>query len=499
MKKIFFVTLLTALLGVSLSSCKSNNLDKSQSNVLKIYNWQDYIFEGDDETDSVIDQFIAYYKETYNETIKVEYYTFETNETMLNVLKTGKSHYDLICPSDYTIQKMIKEGLVDPLNMDLLPNYTKYASPYIKDLFDNSKTINELQQEVSWSDYSIPYMWGTMGFMYDPEKVENEEDINTWNVVWNKDYKGLSTLKDSVRDTYCAAVFYVYQEELNEYLQQYEDKILSSSELTQKITEVMNRKDKKTIELVEKALKEAKDNIYGFEVDSGKSDIVTGKIAINFCWSGDAVYSMDCAEEESDKYLNYVVPKEGSNVWFDGWVMPKNANQKLAHEFLNFICDPKIARDNMNEIGYTSAIAGDEVLEMVKEWYEPEGLTEEGIQQGLADGTLFEWDLTYFFGTEVSDSPIIYTEEINRQLSAQYPDYETIIKCAIMEDFGKENEKILEMWARAKSDLVPIWAWIFIAIAVIFVTTTITVNAIHKTARNKRIQQKKQAANQKNG
>lgn len=493
MKKYFSLSFLFLLMGAMVTSCKGTSANQKESNVLRIYNWQDYIFEGDDENDSVIDQFIDYYYKTYGERIEVEYYTFETNENMLNVLKTGKSSYDLICPSDYTIQKMIKEGMVEPLDMSLLDNYTQYASPYIKDLFENSKTVNENQEEVSWSDYSIPYMWGTMGFMYDPEMIANEEDVETWNVIWNKDYKGLSTLKDSVRDTYCAAVFYVYQDELNGYNQQYLDGEITSTEYTAKITEVMNRKDDKTIELVEEALQVAKDNIYGFEVDSGKSDIVTGKIAINFCWSGDAVYSMDCAEEESDKYLNYVVPKEGSNVWFDGWVIPKNANTKLAHEFLNFLCDPAIARLNMNEIGYTSAIAGDAILEMVKEWYQPE-LTDEEIAQGLENGTLYEWDLTYFFGDSVQESAIIYTEELDRQLTAQYPDEETIIKCAIMEDFGEENEKILEMWARAKSDQVPIWAWIFIGLVILGGGTMFAVNKVNKHVRNKRIQQKKQNA-----
>lgn len=161
MKKYFSLSFLFLLMGAMVTSCKGTSANQKESNVLRIYNWQDYIFEGDDENDSVIDQFIDYYYETYGERIEVEYYTFETNENMLNVLKTGKSSYDLICPSDYTIQKMIKEGMVEPLDMSLLDNYTQYASPYIKDLFENSKTVNENQEEVSWSDYSIPYMWGT--------------------------------------------------------------------------------------------------------------------------------------------------------------------------------------------------------------------------------------------------------------------------------------------------------------------------------------------------
>lgn len=497
MKKTLLSILFIATLGVSISGCSTTKKESFEPNVLKIYNWQDYIFEGDDENDSVIDQFIQYYKEKYDKKIEVEYYTFETNETMLNVLKTGKSHYDLICPSDYTIQKMIKEGMVEKIDLSKVPNYSNYVSPYIRNLFEKSKTTNELNEDVSWSQYSVPYFWGTMGFMYDPLKVHNEEDLKSWDVVWNKDYKGLSTLKDSVRDTYCAAVFYAYKEELHAIKNQHDNHEISDEEYTAKITEIMNRKDKKTIQLAEKALKEAKENIYGFEVDSGKSDIVTGKIAINFCWSGDAVYSMDCAEEESDTYLNYVVPDEGSNIWFDGWVMSKNANKDLAYEFLNFICDPKIASQNMNEVGYTSAIAGDAVFEMIQEWYQPEDQT---IEEMESNEELYKVDLSWFFGESYdAQSHFVYSEEINRQLSAQYPDYETVIRCAIMEDFGEQNEDILEMWARARSNSVPLWAWILIAAAVIFVTSKITIDAVNKHARNKRIQQKKQLLNQKNG
>ena len=168
---------------------------------LTIYNWQDYIFVGDDETASTIDQFKEYYQNKYNEEINVEYYTFETNENMLNVLKTGKSHYDLVCPSDYTIQKMIKEGMLEPLNKENIPNYYKYASPYIKDIFDSNKVIIEegdrKNLEATWSDYAIPFFWGTMGFMYNPEEVAHE-DVSSWSILWNEEYAKQSTLKAAV-------------------------------------------------------------------------------------------------------------------------------------------------------------------------------------------------------------------------------------------------------------------------------------------------------------
>ncbi len=491
MKKPFCLLGCLLFSSISLVGCSSKT--KQDDNVLRIYNWQDYIFEGDDENDSVIEQFKEYYKEKHDgKEIKVEYYTFETNENMLNVLNTGKSQYDLICPSDYTIQKMIKDGLVEPIidpttpedkieeeMTKKLPNYTS-ISPYIRELFETSLTKNKQGEDVSWASYSIPYMWGTMGFMYDPNQVD-EEDIKSWSVVWDKKYKYKATLKDSVRDTYCACVFYVYQDELNELSAKLESKEITESQYTAKITEIMNRKDKATIKKVEKALQEAKENIYGFEVDSGKSDIVTGKIAINFCWSGDAVYSMDTAEEENDTYLNYVVPKEGSNIWFDGWVLGKNANKELAYEFLNFLCDPRIASLNMNEIGYTSSVAGNEILDMVKEWYESEEITEDS----------YAVDLSWFFGDTVEEGEaIIYTDELDRQFSAQYPDYETVIRCAIMEDFGKENTAILEMWSRAKSESHSLWAWIVIILSIVAAVAFVCISKANRHVRTKRVANK---------
>lgn len=514
MKK--FLSLSATVLFVALSATGCSNKEETRR-TLTIYNWQDYIFEGDDETDSTIDQFIEYYYEKTGERINVEYYTFETNENMLNVLKTGKSQYDLVCPSDYVIQKMIMEDMVEPFTKPI-ENFEKYGSPYIKDeIFKKSKVTLENGDEVYWSDYSIPYFWGTMGFMYDPSALPEDYNVATWDVLWDKDLKGYSTLKDSVRDTYCAGVLHTYTDltnpkvgySLNELEERYNLGIISASDYTQAIQTIMNDTSEETLALVEKDLKNAKANVYGFEVDSGKSDIVTGKIAINFCWSGDAVYAMDCAEEESDVYLDYVVPEEGSNVWFDGWVMPKGAQVDLAEEFLNFICLPEISAINMDEVGYTSSTAGQDIFDMIKEWYGSESVYDEDgekilsqseINQMLNDEELYEFDLSYFFGDTIENDGnedglndgIIYADEINRQFSAQYPTYETIIRCAVMEDFGDRNEAVLEMWVRVKGNDVPVWAYVFILILVVIAVIYGVIYHTNKKARNSRIKEKKE-------
>lgn len=450
MKKFsFLVLLMTICLMLNVYSFTVD----AETVSLKVYNWQDYIDDGTDDNGNivstpVIDMWIEDYKARTGVTVEVVYDTFETNETMLNTLKTGKSEYDLVCPSDYAIQKMIKDDMLEKFDTTKLPTYNKYGSPYLKELFEQN----------NWTEYSVPYMWGTVGLLYDPE-VFSDELVSSWDIMWNKEYENLATTKDSVRDTYFVGVMHVYQEELQDLREQYLDGTITKEYYNKQVNIIMNRTDEETLRLVEDDLKIMKENIFGLEVDSGKSDMVTGKISMNLAWSGDAVYSMDLAEEEDDKILAYSVPLEGSNVWYDGWVMPKGANVELATDFVDFLSKPEIAVLNMNKIGYTSAIAGEAVLEMIDDWYGAE-----------SEESAVEVDLTYFFGDTVEcdeDGRVMVTVDehyIGRQFSAQYPDYETITRCGVMEDFGDQNQAVLEMWANFKSnELTPLtWATVIV-------------------------------------
>jgi len=440
---------------------------------LRVYNWYEYIEDGKDEDGnkvgpSVMEEWAADYKARTGKTVTVVYDMFETNELMLNTLKTGKTTYDLVCPSDYMIQKMIRENLLEKIDLDLIPNYQAYASPYLKNLF----------LENGWEDYAVGYMWGTMGFIYNPEKV-NEEDINSWTILWNEAYKNKATAKNSVRDTYIIGVFYVYKEELDRLSGDFVAGKIDAHTYQNQITAIMNRTDSETLAKVEEALNQMKKNIYGFEVDSGKKDIVTGKIDINFAWSGDAVYAMDTAEEENDMNLNYIVPQEGSNVWFDGWVMPKGANIQLASDFINYLSLPEVAVKNMNKIGYTSAIAGDAIFDQIIDWY------------GDEDGE--EVDLTYFFQGTLSNEKltdgkaIVKINERGRQFDAQYPDETIIARCGVMEDFGDRNEAVLEMWQRVKGSVISIWAIVIIVVIIAGGVIIYYFNNKSKKVRNKRL------------
>ena len=451
-----------------------------EEEVLRVYNWEDYIStpteseDGSSEDDYV--DLIAKFEEEYEaqtgKPIRVEYSTFGTNENMYNELKINPGAYDLVCPSDYMIMKMIAEDMVEPFSDEFLQdsNYAKYASPYISDLFEKN----------GWTRYAVPYMWGTMGYVYNPALSETvEEDLSSWAGLWEDIYASVATIKDSVRDSYFLGVAYVYRDELMQLKQEYGEPTLGDEnyeEYNAKVTEIMNRTDEQTIEKTKEALLELKKHLYGFEVDSGKQDMVVGRISINFAWSGDAVYTMDDAEPYTDEdgvyhdgiYLNYIVPEECSNIWFDGWVMPKGAqNTAAAEAFVDFLSSPENAVANMNYIGYTSSIAGDAVFEEMVDWYS-EG--EEGDTDENGD-PLVPYDLNYFFngtsdGAYEDGDFIIYVsqESAKRQICAQYPTEEVIARSAIMQHFDDDtNAAVNEMWEEVKGLPIPLWAYIVIA------------------------------------
>ena len=238
-----------------------------------------------------------------------------------------------------------------------------------------------------------------------------------------------------MRDTYVTAIFHVYKDEIAAL----DD---TAADFNSKLSAIFNRCDDATIAKVEAALKEAKDStVYGLEIDEGKDDIVRGTYHANLAWSGDSVFSMDSAESaKNPKTLNYALPKEGSNVWFDGWCMPKGANKELAEEFVNFISRPDNAALCMDEVGYTSPIVGDDIWEMINEWY--------AAEEGEED--VYEVDLSFYFGDSIDGEAKISipTENKGRQFDAQYPTEDMLKRCCIMKDFGDQQTKVEEMWNR---------------------------------------------------
>lgn len=452
MKKLLILFLSFLLVPFTLTSPKNEVLAKEE-NTLVIYSWEDYLDLGYEEED--LEDLSDYLMDNYNEEdlligltdmfeeeygVKVEYRTFATNEEMYNELINNPSGPDLICPSEYMIMRMKDEGLIKPYKTP--ESWKEYGSPYIKSEFSRLGLTNG-DSEV----YATGYMWGTMGYIFNMENTRPDE-LKNWDSILNRKFTSKVTIKDSIRDTYILAVGAVYKDELESL-----DK--NSADYSQKIAEIFNRTDDETVQKVEEFLKDIKKILYGFEVDSGKNDMLTGKIEVNFAWSGDAVYTIDEAELAGLEF-GYIVPEEGSNVWFDGWVMPKNANEDLATKFIDFVSRPENVIRNMEYIGYTSCMAQDEVFNYVL------ANEEEGEE---------EIDLGYFFkGLDYTgdDYKVTVSSKYGR-LATQYPDFETIKRCTVMANFSGETlDKINDMWNRVKFITFPLWIiWTIVGVVLL--------------------------------
>lgn len=559
-KKSFVFSLASSLLALTcLSGCSS----QEEGIVLKILNCEDYIGEdefdfvdedGNEHTyDDVLTGFEEYESAKLGKPVTVVYDTYDTNETMLSSLKTGKSTYDLIVASDYTVQKMMMMGMLQKIDLDRVPQYRDNVSPYLKTQLDQIKAeVNGAEESVG--DYSLGYMWGTLGILYNPAKVASdkgmkEEEVkgamNHWDSLWDPRFKGEMSVKDSMRDTYSVGIMELFEEEIiadmkasncfDENFNLLEGKWQEAVDTYNiKLSEIFNRCDEETVSKVKDTLLKLKENIFGFEVDSGKEDMVKGMIGMNLAWSGDAVFSMDTAEEGRNPiYIYYSVPRTGGNIWFDAWMMTKDCqgeSQVAAYDFLDFVSNPQVAAANMNTIGYTSFIGGETVLDLVREWYDPRfrGDYEETYDENgdeVADGAIIdgqkvswstlaeenEWsvvDLSYVFNstsylpaspmdTPLNNPCLFYTDELEevpdgdttclagRQFYAQYPPEELIPKLAIMKDYGENNRYVLAMWQDVKSNNLPlagviVFAVILLAAAAFIVGGVVVKRRYHK-------------------
>lgn len=432
---------------------------------ITVFSWEDYIdlgysYEGTDVPSDYLqsvyseEELTASVLEIFEKEtgIKVNYYSFATNEEMYNELVKNPNACDIICPSEYMILKMRQEGLIKPYTVP--ENYELYGSPYIKQVFEDLGLNAE-----DGKTYAIGYMWGTMGLIYNMEKY-SDADFQNWSNLYDEKFKGRITIKDSLRDSYIMTLAIVHEEELLSLKEQLTNNIITETAYKARLAELFNDTAPDTVEKVGDALIKLKNNLYGFEVDAGKSDLLTGKIDVNFAWSGDAVYSM-WEGDEIGVELGYAVPEEGSNVWFDGWVMTKNANEELASQFLNYVSDPHVAVRNIDYVGYTSCVSGNENNTEVFDYV---------IENFSDDDGDVEVDLKYFFDpTDTEGNYVVNVLEENRRyLYAQYADEETIMRCVVMDNFEEEDLVLInEMWNKVKLITLPSYVLILITVGII--------------------------------
>ena len=414
MNKLITIIASCLFLLTFMSSC--NRTDEERSHILKVYNWADYIDE------DVLAEFPAWYKEQTGEDIRIIYQVFDINEIMLTKIERGHEDFDLICPSEYIIERMLKKNLLVPIdrNFGKTPDYLDNVSPYIRG------QLNKLSQPGRKTiDYVVPYMWGTAGILYNKQFVE-EKEVESWECLWDSKFRNKILMKDSYRDSYGTAIIYAHAKELEDG--------------TVTVEQLMNDNSPEAIAIAEELLKKMKPNIAGWEADFGKEMMTKNKAWLNMTWSGDAIWAIEEANAVGVD-LDYEVPEEGSNIWYDGWVIPKYArNPEAASYFINFMCRPDIALRNMDFCGYVSSIATPEILEE------------------KTDTTLHYYaDLSYFFGPG-ADS--IQIDKI------QYPDRKVVERCAMIRDFGDQTKEVLDIWSRIKGDNLGVGITILIFVVV---------------------------------
>ena len=412
---------------------------EDRDHILKVYNWADYIDE------ELIDEFEVWYQEQTGEPVEIIYQTFDINETMLSKIELGHEDYDVVCPSDYIIERMLKNDLLLPLEREFgdTPDYLDNVAPFIRERFEEIEGHGK-----NANDYSVAYMWGTVGLIYNPAYV-NPEETASWDVLKNPAYKGKVLMKDAYRDVYTALIIALNREALDAGEKDMRTLAFDTSE--------------ESIKLVEDYLNSFKESVSGWEADFGKEQMTKELAWMNMSWSGDAQWAIDEAAEIGME-LRYNIPQEGSAVWFDGWVIPKYAkNLKAARYFINFMCKPENALRNMDVTGYVSAIGGEDIL------------------ASMADEEEFEpIDASYFFGPEADSvcvNPIMY------------PDRATIERCGMMHD--TDTEALLKMWSRVKGDSASAWTYILICLVLGGLVAAVVIKYVRKARRMKRYNRKR--------
>ncbi|MBP3887874.1 MAG: ABC transporter substrate-binding protein [Cellulosilyticum sp.] len=284
-------------MGLSFVGCSSGG----ENGKVVVYNWGDYI-------DPAVNSMFT--KETG---IKVVYSEYANNEEMYAKVEQGTGNYDVLFPSDYMIEKMINNDMLQKLDLSKIPNAAKIDAQFKNLPYDPN------------NEYSIPYMWGTMGIVYNTTMVH--EPVDSWDILWDSKYDDQIFMYDSERDSIMVAL--------------------------KKLGYSMNTRDEAQLEEAKNLLIEQAPLVLAYVGDEGKNKMINGEAALMLAWAGDAMVML---QENPD--LAYAIPKEGSNWFVDGMVIPKNAeNVEQAYQYINFLCRPDIAAMNAEYIGYSTPIS----------------------------------------------------------------------------------------------------------------------------------------------
>ncbi|MGI5919919.1 MAG: ABC transporter substrate-binding protein [Christensenellales bacterium] len=299
---VFFVLILAVVAALALPGCSSRP-------TLKLLNWGDYIEQ------SVIDRF----EDEYG--IDVNYIPVTSNEEMYVSLTTEGADYDLVIPSDYLVERLIREDMLRKINFSNIPNIKNIDKKFLNKEYDPT------------GEYSVPYTWGTVGILYNKTMVT--EPVTSWNIMWDEKYAGKIYMYNSMRDSIGATL--------------------------KKLGYSLNTRDESQVREAVEELKKQKPLVKSYGTDELRDSMIGGSGAMWLTYSGDAVY---CMQQNED--LEFSVPEEGSNLFFDCMVIPKSAkNPEAAEKFINFLLQPDVAKINTEYIGYSTPNA--EALKILDE------------------------------------------------------------------------------------------------------------------------------------
>ena len=292
------VAICIVFIGGGFYYAKENDVMNGEK--LVVYNWGEYI---DPEVLTMFEEETG---------IDIVYEEFETNEILYPKISSGAIAYDVICPSDYMIQRMIENDLLSEINFDNIPNLKNIGKQYLE----------QSRQFDPENKYSVPYCWGTVGILYN--KMMVDEPVDSWSILWDPKYKDNILMQDSVRDAFGVTLKYLGYS-------------LNSIDLDE-LTEAKN------------LLIEQKPLVQAYVIDQVRDKMIGNEAALGVIYSGEAIYT-----QKENPNLEYVIPKEGSNIWIDSWVIPKNAEHKEnAEKFINSLCRPDIALMNFEYITYST-------------------------------------------------------------------------------------------------------------------------------------------------
>ena len=326
LSSLLMLMLLLSLVAVFLPSCGGGDVI-----VLNVYNWGEYISDGSEGTLDVNTAFEEYYYQTYGQKIKVNYTTYASNEDMYAKLRSGSASYDIVIPSDYMIQRMIEEGMLEKLNFANIPN-AQYVAPEYKGQYYDPQ-----------NEYSVPYTCGMVGIIYNVNMVD-EEDIGSWDLLWNEKYTGKILQFNNARDAFGTAMYYQQMD--------------------------VNTKDRADWEAALALLKEQKPIVQGYVMDEVFNKMKGESAAVAPYYAGDYLTMYD-----SNDSLAFYYPEEGTNIFVDAMCIPTGSRNKDAAEaYINFMLSEEIAVANAEYIGYASpnllVRENEEYIEYMQDWHE---------------------------------------------------------------------------------------------------------------------------------